>query len=123
MSTTLAFSSSSSMFSSFHHMLNIFCTSSRFSPFSSFSSSVGISSGPGAFLLFSFLMMHTISATVGASVLYSCVFGSIICVGFCEGVSSSVLLLCPHCISLRYLAANCALLSRVICFPSLSLLW
>ena len=50
-------------------------------------------------------------------------FGSIICVGFCDGISSVELLLFPHCVSLKYFAANCALLSCVICCPSLSLLW
>ena len=70
-STTLALSSSVSMFSKSHHCLKSFCISFRLSSFSSLRSSVGISSGPGAFLLLSFLIMHTISATVGAEVLYS----------------------------------------------------
>ena len=55
-STTLAFNSSFSICSLFHQSVNSFCISSRFSAFSFVSSSVGMLSGPGAFLLFSFLI-------------------------------------------------------------------
>ena len=94
MRTTLAFSFSVSMFSCFHHCLKSFCISFRLSSCISFRSSVGISSGPGAFLLFSFLIALVISASDGYSVLYSSKLGSII---------GSVTIVCspssfvPHC--------------------------
>ena len=44
-------------------------------------------------------------------------------VGFCDGIGSVLSVSTPHCVSLRYVAACCALCSRCMCIPSLSLLW
>ena len=85
----------------------------------SFRSSVGISSGPGAFLLFSFLIALIISTKDGYSVLYSSSFSLMI--GFwLNGELSSWI---PHCFSLKCFAASCALLLWWMCSPSWFLLW
>ena len=86
----------------------------------SLSSSVGMSSGPGAFLLFSFLIAFPISISVGWSVSYVSVFDGMIGVFIMFCVSASVLV--PHCCSLRYLAASCALCLCCICCPCAFLL-
>jgi hypothetical protein len=77
-----------------------------FSSVISFSSSVGISSGPGAFLLFIFFIAALISSMFGGFIEYPCPSCGTIGVSFSCGVSCVSL---PHCVSLKYFAACCAL--------------
>ena len=70
MSTTLASSSSVGIFSFIHHSCMSAVMLSRFSSSSSFSISSGMLSGPGTFLLLSFLMTACISSLFGGCVLY-----------------------------------------------------
>jgi hypothetical protein len=104
------------MSSWFHQSVQSFWISSRFYVFSLFSSSVGMLSGPGAFLLLIFLIALPISSVVGGSMLYSCVDCSIIGVGFCEVAGSVLLVAVPQCVSLGYFAACCALCLCVCVF-------
>ena len=68
--TTRALSSSIGMFSCSHHSVSVFLMFSGLSLSSSFNISIGMLSGPGAFLLFSFFIICLISSIVGGAVLY-----------------------------------------------------
>ena len=117
------------MSSSCHHFAIISAIACRFSSDSSLSSSMGISSGPGAFLLFSFLMISLISSMVGMFVLYvSCSSYVISVASFCGSsccVSSLLFVpVClPHWFLLRCSAAFCARSFHCTLCPFLSLLW
>ena len=118
----LCFLLSTMCFSSYNTLL-------KFSSFISFISYVGISSGPGAFLLFNCLAMLSNSSELISSMLYFsnrwyvvillflnlCLLASF--KSFCSWLGS------PHCSLLKYSAAFCALSCSLMCSPSLVLLW
>ena len=129
MSTTLAFSVSVGMSSFFHQWFSRSAIASQQSSSISLNSSIGISSGPGDFLLLYLLMVFQISSTVISPIMYCIsvyladyIFLVLFIGGAIPASSPSFFLFFPHCSLLKYSAAFCALCFRVMCSPSAVLL-
>ena len=115
MSTTLALSSSSLMSSLFHQLCMIFSICSRLYSSSSFTNSVGIPSGPGAFLLLNCLAILISSSIIISPMSYFSTTWYLVILlflnlclldsfkSFCSWLGS------PHCSLLKYSATSCVI--------------